>query len=77
MNYGLQVAPPYYHYSYYYELFKIINMFTYRDPPHTLESTDSVVYLRFYTNSDMPNNGFKARLKIGKHYTAVRRCPSG
>jgi hypothetical protein len=37
----------------------------FREPPHTLESTDSVLYVRYYTNSDNPNNGFKARFKIG------------
>ena len=34
-------------------------LYYFRDPPHTLESTDNILYIRYYTNSNSPNNGFK------------------
>ena len=36
-----------------------------RERPHTQESTDNVMYVRFFTDSRYPNNGFKAKVKIG------------
>ena len=37
----------------------------YRETPHTQESSDNIMYVRYHTNSRYPNNGFKARAKIG------------
>ena len=36
-----------------------------RETPHTQETTDNVMYVRFFTDSRYPNNGFKATVKIG------------
>ena len=44
----------------------VTSLLFFSDPPHTLESTDSVLYVRYYTNSNSPNNGFKGRVKIGE-----------
>lgn len=36
-----------------------------RETPHTQETQDNVMYVRFFTGSRYPNNGFKATVKIG------------
>ena len=36
-----------------------------RERPHTQETTNNVMYVKFFTDSRYPNNGFKAQVKIG------------
>ena len=38
---------------------------SFSDAIHTQESSDNVMFVRFYTNSRYPNNGLKAKVKIG------------
>jgi hypothetical protein len=42
----------------------LIDTFCQSKPP-TQMSSDNVVYVKYYTNSENPNNGFKATAKIG------------
>ncbi|XP_040577951.1 cubilin [Lepeophtheirus salmonis] len=48
-----------------------------RNKPSTIFSTGYMLYVRYYTFHDSPNNGFKARVKIatcgGTHYIGRRR----
>ena len=39
---------------------------SFREAVHTQESSDNVMYIRFFTNSRYPNNGLKAKVKIGE-----------
>jgi hypothetical protein len=44
------------------------------DKPGTIKSTGNVMYIKYYTTSNNPNIGFKAKLKIGAskiHYCIV------
>jgi hypothetical protein len=38
------------------------------DKPPTQKSTDNTMYVKYFTNSPNPNNGFKANARIGKIY---------
>ena len=48
----------------------LIDTFCQNKPP-TQKSTDNSMYIKYYTNSPNPNNGFKANVKIGNAIAAV------
>ncbi len=41
------------------------------DRPSTVKSAGNVLYVRYYSNADSPNIGFRAKFKIGKRKARI------